>query len=325
MIADRSTTSARATSHPQTLTPDLQRCIRNRLPVQNRLPPPSETQLSRQYPVRSPSPTASDAHRHRLRRHGPAGPDDIAHDLVSRRRPPILQSNRGIMPDTILELAFDHSKIRHRDRPPNNTPIFAIDSLPSSHTTGRQPVSDAPRPHSAQIQSTAGIGPQTVPIDPTTPAAHMSPRPGSARQPTPRGPHLTHLACQHTRPTQSVPRWPSGHRAGPQPWHTRIENRPGTRFFLRTPAPQRTRTPLREKRLVCDHPQHLKQNSGADFLPKLNPSHFPVCAAWAATPPYYVCPLHVRPHTHTHQVTFIPDAICRISFRIAKPTRLGPA
>ena len=155
----------------------------------------------------------------------------------------------------------------------------------------------------------------------------MSPEPDSApRQPTPRGPLLlTHLACQHTRPTQSVPRWPSGHRAGPHPWHTRIENRPGTRFFLRTPAPQRTRTPLREKRLVCDHPNTLNKSSGADFLPKLNASHFPVCATWAATPPYYVCPLHVRPHSHTHQVTFIPDAICRISFRIAKPTRLGPA
>lgn len=135
MIADRSTRSARATSHPQMLTPDLQRCIRNRLPVQNRLPPPSETRFPRQYSVRSPSPTASDAHRHRLRRHGPAGPDDIAHDLGSRRPPPILQSNRGVMPDAILELAFDHPKIRHRDRPPTNTPIFAIDSLPS-HTVG---------------------------------------------------------------------------------------------------------------------------------------------------------------------------------------------
>ena len=42
------------------------------------------------------------------------------------------------MPDAILELASDDSKIRHRDRSPNNTPIFTvlipIDSLPSQTT-----------------------------------------------------------------------------------------------------------------------------------------------------------------------------------------------
>lgn len=157
MVADRSTRSARATSHPQMLTTGLQRCIRNRLPVHNRLPRPSETQLSRQYPVRSPSPTASDAHRHRLRRHGPAGPDDIAHDLVSRRRLPILQSNRAIMPGTNLELAFDHSKIRHRDRPPNNTPIFAIDFLPS------QTVGSLSRMHSDPILHRFNKQPESVP------------------------------------------------------------------------------------------------------------------------------------------------------------------
>jgi hypothetical protein len=121
MIADRSARIGRAASDPTIRKPDRQRCIGNRPPVQNHLPPPSETYFPSQNPGRTPSPTPSDAHRHRLRRHGPCTPDALAHHGFGRRRPAIQQSNREIMPDPIPELASDNSKIRHRPGTPNRS------------------------------------------------------------------------------------------------------------------------------------------------------------------------------------------------------------
>lgn len=121
MIADRSARIGRAASDPTIRKPDHQRCIGNRPPVQNHLPPPSESHFSRRNPARTPLPTPSDAHRHRLRRHGPCIPDALAHPEFSRRLPAIQQSNREIMPDPIPELASDTSKIRHRPGTPNRS------------------------------------------------------------------------------------------------------------------------------------------------------------------------------------------------------------
>jgi hypothetical protein len=135
--------------------------------------------------------------------------------------------------------------------------------------------------------------------------------------PSSPGPHLTHAVRAQIAQRGIERGW---ERSRPE-----FDDHHRTRFFLCARPQKGTRTHLREKRLFCDHPIPLTKTEGQTSCKTLNHSHFPACDTRAATPPYCPRSVRVRPSPPTHQVTFIPDAICRISFRIAKPTRLGPA
>ena len=216
---------------------------------------------SRQNPVRTPSPTPSDAHRHRLRRHG-----------LRRSRRPSSRYSAGDVPrysnrtGESCRIRFWNS-IRQFQNPtpllitPNSDPTPTMSPAHDMHTHDLFARHPAPRgPHPTHLASRT---PDLSPC-PDGPAAIA------------RGPNARHPGSRTASGTRFFFRAPAPQRT-------------------RTPFTGKTSC-LRPQ----PSPQHLKQNSGANLLPNLNHSHFPACDAWAAHSPILSYPVHVRPYTpHT--------------------------
>jgi hypothetical protein len=92
-IRDRCMRAARSESYHQIIDRHPNRCKGNLIPNHNHLPPLSENLFPHRTTVRSPSPAASDVHRHRLR-----GPD-----LDHSSSP----SSPCIQPATTCDTAFE--------------------------------------------------------------------------------------------------------------------------------------------------------------------------------------------------------------------------